>query len=218
MSLITPFFRSSNLGRSAFRFSALAFVLAIAFMPKAAAQCTAAAGTVHICLPGPNASVTSPVQLVAASNLSPAATTSAVYVDYVKAYSTAGPSVNTSLTLTAGSHHITVQSYNGAWVKSSETITVTTSAPPPGCTAAAGAVQICSPAPNSTVSSPVHVVGASNLSPAATTTLVYVDNVLQYTSNGPSVDTNLSMAAGTHFVVVQSYNGAWVKASENITV
>src|SRR5438067_5000885 len=136
MSFITPFFRSSNLGRSAFRFSALAFVVGIAFMPEAAAQCTADAGTVKICSPGPNASVASPVQFIATSNLSPAATSTKIYIDYQPAYSTAGPSVNTALTLAAGSHHVTIQSYNGAWKKSSETLTVTTAPPPPppGCT------------------------------------------------------------------------------------
>src|SRR2546423_1479528 len=198
MSFITAFFPSSNLSRSAFRFSALAFLVSIALIPKAAAQCTAAAGTVQICSPGPNASVASPVQLVATSNLSPAATSSAVYVDYVKAYSTSGPSVNTSLTLAAGSHHITVQSYNGAWVKASENITV--SGGSTGCTAPAGTVTICSPPPNTTVNSPLHVAGSSSLSPAATSTVVYLDGVKQFSSSGPSVDTNINATTGTHYL------------------
>src|SRR5438105_9915154 len=224
MPFISSLSPSSNLSRAAFRFSAVAFILSVmAVAPKAAAQCTAAAGMVQICSPGPNASVASPVQFVATSNLSPAATSTKIYIDYQPAYSTAGPSVNTALTLAAGSHHVTIQSYNGAWKKSSETITVTTAAPPPpppGCTAAAGAVQICLPAANATVAAPVHVVGASNLSPAATSTLVYVDNMLQYTSNGPAVDTNVTIPAATHDLLLQSYNGSatdggWVQTSAN---
>src|SRR5207248_705930 len=105
---------------------------------------------------------------------------------------------------------------NGGWVKTSENITV--SGGSTGCTAPAGTTIICSPPPNTTVGSPVHVVGSSSLSPAATSTLVYLDGVKQFSASGPSVDTNINATTGTHYLTVQSYNGAWVKAHEYITV
>src|SRR5437588_726504 len=114
MSLIIPFFRSSNLSRSALRFSVLAVMLGVAFMPKAAAQCTAAAGAVQICSPAPNSTVASPVHVVGASNLSPAATTTLVYVDNVQQYTSNGPAVDTNISMAPGPHSLVVQSYNGA--------------------------------------------------------------------------------------------------------
>ncbi|MEO8727514.1 MAG: hypothetical protein ABI383_15490, partial [Acidobacteriaceae bacterium] len=48
--------------------------------------------------------------------------------------------------------------------------------------------------------------------------LVYLDNNLMYQTNNGNVNTNISAGAGGHYLVVQFYNGAWIKASENITV
>src|SRR5437868_2555954 len=178
MPFVSSLSPSSNLSRAAFRFSAVAFILGVmAVAPKAAAECTAAAGVVQICLPAANATVASPVHVVGASNLSPAATSTLVYVDNVLQYTSNGPAVDTNVTMAAGTHVLLLQSYNGAatdggWVKTSENITV--SGGSTGCTAPAGTTIICSPPPNTTVGSPVHVVGASSLSPAAKSTLVYL--------------------------------------------
>src|SRR5205823_13854816 len=127
-----------------------------------------------------------------------------------------------NISMAPGPHSLVVQSYNGAgpdagWFKTSENITV--SGGSTGCAAPAGTVTICSPPPNTPVNSPVHVVGSSSLSPAATSTLVYLDGVKQLpTSSGPSIDINVNATTGTHYLTVQSYNGAWVKAHEYITV
>src|SRR5215471_4241878 len=77
------------------------------------------------------------------------------------------------------------------------------------CTVPAGGEAICSPGSNSTVTSPVHIVGSSNLSPAATTTLIYYGFGKRFTARRPGLGTTLTVAAGMHHLTVQSYNGAW---------
>ena len=49
---------------------------------------------------------------------------------------------------------------------------------------------------------------------------IYVDNKLQYSTNGTQVNTSLSMSPGAHYIVAQAWDtggGTW-KTGENITV
>jgi hypothetical protein len=93
-------------------------------------SCTASSvnRTVTICSPTDDATVDSPVSVLAqASDLPPSApvTYSRIYVDGVNTYQVAGGSVNTSLTLATGEHRITVQSTDAAGVfKSTIYVTV----------------------------------------------------------------------------------------------
>ncbi len=93
---------------------------------------TSAPPSVTICDPVSASSVTSPVnvQAVAASNT--AVKSFLLYLDYTLVYQAPNTSsINTSLTMAAGSHHLTAQFYTGtAWVKQSETFTVSATPPP----------------------------------------------------------------------------------------
>jgi hypothetical protein len=79
-------------------------------------SCTATTAnrTVTICSPVNNATLSSPVTVLAQASDSAPVTYSQIYVDGVKAYQIAGASVNTSLTLASGAHRITVQSADSA--------------------------------------------------------------------------------------------------------
>lgn len=91
----------------------------------------------------------------------------------------------------------------------------------PNCTPSAPApsVTICSPTAGATVTSPVNVQAVAASNTVVTKFLVYVDYVLAYQEvNTTAINTNLTMAAGTHNLTVQFYNGAWVKTAENIVV
>ena len=81
-------------------------------------------------------------------------------------------------------------------------------------------VSIPTPLANSVVASPVHIVGKpSNTSPVIAMA-VYVDNVLKYMANVSSVDLNLPMSLGTHWIVVQDWDkaGGIHRRGINVTV
>jgi phosphatidylinositol-3-phosphatase len=86
-------------------------------------------------------------------------------------------------------------------------------------TSVAPSVTICAPAASSTVSNPVNVQAAAASNTAVTKFLLYIDNVEVYQAlNVTSVNANLTVAAGSHYLTAQFYNGAWVKQAESFTV
>ena len=89
------------------------------------------------------------------------------------------------------------------------------------CTATINGVTVCSPAGGTTVASPVHVRAAAKSSLASITAMrIYVDSVSQYLTHTSSIDTSLSLASGSHYMVVQAWDatGAVYKSSLKIQV
>ncbi len=89
------------------------------------------------------------------------------------------------------------------------------------CTATINGVTVCSPTSGSTVASPVHVTAAAKSSLASITAMrIYIDNVSQYLTHTSAIDTSLSIASGTHSMVVQAWDatGAVYKSSLKIQV
>ncbi len=87
-------------------------------------------------------------------------------------------------------------------------------------TAAFAGVTVSSPTSGSTVSSPVHVVASASSSVPITAMKIYVDNNVAYSTSASKLDTYLTMSAGSHSVVVQSWdsNGTVSKTGVNISV
>lgn len=81
-------------------------------------------------------------------------------------------------------------------------------------------VTISSPAPGSSSASPVHFVASASSSAPITAMRIYVDNASVYLTSANHLDTQVSIAPGTHFVVVQAWDsaGGIFKAPETITV
>ncbi len=80
-------------------------------------------------------------------------------------------------------------------------------------------VTICSPANNSTVTSPVSIVAQATDSKTITQTQIYIDRVKQYQIAGGSVNTSLPLTAGTHRITVQAHDSAGsFPATVNVTV
>src|SRR3954467_125944 len=79
-------------------------------------------------------------------------------------------------------------------------------------------VTICTPAPNATVASPLHVNAGSNSSPAATLMQIYLDGKKIYEIHAAQLDTDISTTAGAHRLTVQAYNGSYFKSTISITV
>ena len=80
--------------------------------------------SVTICTPAPNATVSSPVHVVAGTTSSKTVTFTQIYVDGVKATQVSGGTIDASVSMSAGTHRLTVQAYNGAWFKATEYLTV----------------------------------------------------------------------------------------------
>jgi hypothetical protein len=89
-------------------------------------------------------------------------------------------------------------------------------APPCTLDATQPSVTICTPAPNATVTSPVHVVAASNSAPTATLIQIYLDGHKVYESKASQLDTNVAMTAGSHRLTVQAFNGSYFKSTINV--
>lgn len=165
--------------------------------------------TVTICSPANNANVTSPVSIIAQGTDSAKITQTGIYIDGARKYQAANSSVNTSLPLTAGSHRIAVQSRDNAGTFES-VANVTVSSTTGGCSAPTSpGVQICQPLSGATVSSPVAIQAAANVTGTFMRMEVWIDGVKQYSeTTGAMLNTTSSMAAGTHRFAVLAYNTA----------
>lgn len=164
----------------------------------------AAAGltqTVSLSSPGDGTTVSSPVQVVANANGGGYPVTAIwIYVDNQPAYKTSSSSVNTSLSLSPGSHHIVSVSWNttGQTFVASATITVSNTA----------GVNVSAPSAGATLPSPVQFA-ASATAPSGRTInamRIYVDSANAYTVGAPSLSTSLSMAAGAHAISMQAWD------------
>src|SRR5215469_5062988 len=184
----------------------------------AQAQCTATAGTERICSPGSNATVTNPVRIVGASNLSPVATTTVIYIDFGTTAKIvfSGPGVDTTLTmpLAAGTHHLTVQSFNGTWTKASEFFTVSSST---GGVSVSISPTSASLAPSASKQFTATVSGSSN-----TSVTWSVDGVVGGNSTTGTISTSglytAPAAAGSHTVRATSVADTTKSASASVTV
>src|SRR5438309_3350318 len=88
---------------------------------------------------------------------------------------------------------------------------------------ASAGVSVSSPSSGSTVGSPVHFVAqatpASSSTPI-TSMRIYVDNASVYVAAAKSIDTNVTIANGSHTVTVQAWDSAGhvYKSAMSITV
>ena len=83
---------------------------------------------------------------------------------------------------------------------------------------AAASVTVTSLTNGSTVSAPVQVTSTSSSSHSIVQTIVYVDNKNAYQTSTGTVNTSLTVATGSHTMVVQSWDsGGTVLKSSAIT-
>lgn len=201
-------------------FATLTFVFLLLASCQAFAQCTlnTTNPSVTICTPTNNATVSSPVHVVAGTTSSTTVQRIEIWVDGSKVYSTSGGKLDTSVPIASGTHKLTVQAYNGTYFKS--TIYITVSGSSSTCTANTTdpSVTICSPANNATVTSPVTVAAVTTSSKTVQYMQIYVDGSKVYQVSANKLSTSVSMSSGTHRLTVQAYNGTYFKSTEYITV
>jgi Bacterial Ig domain len=170
---------------------------------------------VTVSSPAPGATTGSPVHFVASASSSRPISAITVYVDNAAVTTVKSGNLDTSIPIAAGQHSVVVQAWDsaGAVMKSAETINVTSGGGGSGVT-------VSSPAPNSAVGSPLHVV-ASAASPAGrpiSAMTVYLDSNIVYTINAASVNANINAGGGSHLLVVQAWDSAGAVYKNSMTV
>ncbi len=114
--------------------------------------------------------------------------------------------LNDSLPLAAGSHRVSVIAYgwDNSQISKVSTLNVTASS---SCSAPSSTgVHICSPASGSSVSSPVKVQATATVSGTIASTQLWIDGVKKYSTASRSLNTSISLAAGTHRFAVIATN------------
>jgi hypothetical protein len=174
---------------------------------------------VELISPAPNSTGnTSPLHVQATAHDDATVKTMAVYLDGTKVYSVAGPMVDTSLTVSNGTHRLTAK----AWDSAGRVISTSTSLGIGGTTSGGGgtatscpapstskSVNVCSPAADAAVSSPVHLLATARDDSAGITAMaVYVDSVKVYSVKSAAIDASLSIGSGTHSLTVKAWDSA----------
>jgi len=131
----------------------------------------------------------------------------------VLAYVVNGTSLSTNLTLSPGTYHTVVQQWDYCGGASTTPITITISGN--------AGVFVTAPANNSTVSSPAtfSATATTSCSKGVASMGIYTaPGVLAYVVNGSSLNTNLSLSAGTYNTVVQEWDNCGGAATTPISI
>ena len=173
----------------------------------------ASAQSVSVNSPSNGASVAPPVHIAASANGGNYPVSAIwVYVDDQPVYKTAAATVDTYLSLAAGSHHVVTNAWNsiGQVASSSQYVSVNTNA----------GVAIASPSAGATVGSPVQFV-ASATAPSGRTInamRIYVDSSNAYTVGASSLNTPLALAPGAHSISMQAWDNTGAVYVKNMSI
>jgi hypothetical protein len=170
--------------------------------------------SVSLSSPGSGASVSSPVHVSAsAGGGSYPVSAMWIYVDNQPVYKTTSASVNTYLSLSAGSHHIVPVAWNSIGQSFTKSIYVTV-------TSGTAGVTVASPLAGSSVASPVNF-SASAKAPSGRTISamrIYVDSATALTTSAASINTSISMSKGTHGISIQAWDNTGAVYVKNLSV
>jgi len=131
----------------------------------------------------------------------------------VLAYVTNGTSLSTDLTLSAGTYKTTVEQWDYCGGASTTGVTITVSS--------SSGVFVTSPANNSTVSSPVHyaATATTTCSKGVASMGIYTAPYQKaYTVSGASLNTDLTLSAGTYNTTVEEWDNCGGAKSTPVTI
>ena len=177
---------------------------------------------VFVSSPANNSNVSSPVHFAATASTSTCAAGIASMGIYtapgVLAYVQNGATLDTQLSLSAGTYNTVVQAWDNCGGALQKPITITVGG------GGNNGVFVSSPASNSSVSSPVHFAATASTSTCAggiaSMGIYTAPGVLAYVQNGATLNTQLPLSTGTYNAVVQAWDncGGALKTTVNITV
>ncbi|HEX3987549.1 MAG TPA: alkaline phosphatase family protein [Acidobacteriaceae bacterium] len=186
-----------------------------------AAGGASAFATVTVSSPAANSTVHSPVTYIASattSTCSKGVASMGIYIDNKLTYTHQGTSLDTSLAFNPGTYDTVVEEWDHCGGASYVHVPITV-------TSASGTagVTVITPAPNSTVTSPVTydaTATTSTCSQGVASMGIYVDNKLIYTHQGASLDTQITLNPGAEHTVVEEWDhcGGAAYTTINLTV
>ncbi len=163
---------------------------------------------VQVTAPANNATVATEVQYIATSTTSCSKGVSAMGIysaPGVLSYQSPGASLNTILTLNPGTYHTTVQEWDNCGGSASKPITIQVG----GSGGGGSHVTVSAPQNNSTVSSTVQYVASATSSCAsgvASMGIYTAAGQLAYTTQGPQLNTELTLSPGIYHTVVEEWD------------
>jgi hypothetical protein len=176
---------------------------------------------VKICTPQNEASVDSPVRIVAVTNGGHSNRLLQLYVDGSKKHQVQSDRLDHSVALAAGRHRITVQAVEDGAVVAKHTIHINVrSSTGDNCPALTNdpQVRICTPQNEQTVGSPVRVVAITNSGHSNRLLQLYVDGNKHSQVQASRLESTVSLSAGRHRLTAQALQNGAVIAKETIHV
>jgi major membrane immunogen (membrane-anchored lipoprotein) len=177
---------------------------------------SAASSSVTVTSPANGSTVPGPVSFVASatSSCSEGVASMGIYTaPGVLAYVANGSSLNTSLSLSAGTYNTTVEEWDYCGGASTKAVTVTVSSGQSGVT-------ITAPTNNGNPGSPVNFVASasSTCSKGVASMGIYTAPYqLAYVGNGSSLNTNLTLSTGTYNATVTEWDNCGGSSSTPVT-
>ncbi|MBO0910280.1 MAG: hypothetical protein J2P13_00695 [Acidobacteria bacterium] len=166
--------------------------------------------TVSISTPFPNATVTSPLHIQATTSDASPVIAMQVYVDDALKYQASQSALNASVAMTAGRHHVVVQSWDsrGGIHKRGLYVVVRPEA-----------VQITNPAPASVVGPSVRLSATAGGAQAVTKMQLYLDGNPQSIVTGHALSSSIKLTEGSHTIAVEAteQSGGLVRSQVSLT-
>lgn len=170
---------------------------------------TAAHAGITVTSPANGATTATSVRFKAAASMSYPVTSMKIYVDGSSKYQTAASVVDATLTLATGTRSVTVKAWDTKGNVSSQSLAVNVMD---------YGVAVSSPANGATTGTSVNVVATAMMANPVRAMKIYVDGVSKYQVAAASLNTTLTVAAGTRRITVKAWDGSGSVASQQITV
>lgn len=173
---------------------------------------------VNLCTPASGATVSSPVQVLASANVTGKLASMELWIDGVEKFSeSTSATLQTSLSLSAGTHRFAVLAVNTSGQKWEQAVNATVQGASSCSPPSSAGVNLCTPASGATVSSPVQVLASGKVTGALSSMQLWVDGVKKYSeSSSTTLQTSISLGAGTHRFAVLAVNTAGQKREQAV--
>jgi hypothetical protein len=191
--------------------------------PRAACQENTGKPSMTVCQPVEATFSRPPLRIVAKGNSSNPVTDINVYIDNILQGQFAASSIDKTFNMTNGEHFVVVKGFDstGASFRSDRHVTIYTGSPGQTCATSSSAlsINVCLPAQNATLHSPVQIF-ANSYSPRPITAIqVYIDNQLEFNDlTATEVNKLFPMSPGMHFIVVKAWDATGVQISDSRTI
>lgn len=170
------------------------------------------------------ATVSNPLRVLVATKSDSPVYDTVLYLDGVMTAKSPGSLLDTSVTMTPGSHRLVAQAWDasGRVLKSEITVNAKDDSAELPCPEvdAVPAVTICEPASGMVSTDKVRVVAGAKSDAGITAMKIYVDNVERYAAKTNRIYVSVPLTVGTHSIVVQAWDtlGRVFKASRQVTL